>query len=244
MPVSKPLSSIRSLTTPERSALKKVGITDTTALLAAAKDGSAEKALAKKAGISASAVREAVNRADLLQVSGMSSTRADLFENAGVNSAAELAHRTASTLRTTLEKFAKAHPELDVHLPSPKTIASLITKAKELGSVTPPTRIDEARAREIAAAAMHTHIDQVLFGTDPAGADFREAILSWRPEAEWPKVREQMHADVANFAKTAELSTDEKIPGSYWFSGRLFQLYSEVKLDPAGKVLSTYVEID
>ncbi|MGC4122257.1 MAG: DUF4332 domain-containing protein [Myxococcales bacterium] len=244
MTITKSLSNIRSLTTAERSALKKIGIKDTASLLDAAKGG--EKALATKAGISTDSVREAVNRADLLQVKGLSAKSADLFENAGVNSAKELAHRNADSLRKVLEKFAEDHPALDIHLPSPKTIGSLIEKAKSLEVVTPPstTPVDEAKARELAGAALHKHIDEVLFSTDPAGKSFRDAILGWRPQAEWPKVQQQMHDDVANFVKTAELSTDENVPGSFWFSGRLFQLYSEVKLDKTGKALNTYVEID
>ncbi|HEY3445822.1 MAG TPA: DUF4332 domain-containing protein [Myxococcales bacterium] len=244
MTITKSLTNIRSLTTAERTALKKIGIKDTASLLAAAKSG--EKALASKAGISSDSVREAVNRADLLQVKGLSASRADLFENAGVNSATELAHRNAAALRKVLEKFSKDHPELNVHLPSPKTIGSLIDKAKSLEVVTPPstTPIDETQARELAGEALHSHIDKVLFSEDPAGKSFRDAILGWRPKEEWPKVQQQMHADVANFVKNAELSTDESVPGSYWFSGRLFQLYTEVKLDKTGKALNAYVEID
>ena len=244
MTVSKSLSSIRSLTTAERSALKKIGIDDTAELLKAAKSG--EKALATKAGISTDSVREAVNRADLLQIKGMGASRADLFENAGVNSSNELSHRNAAALRKTLEKFAKDHPGLNIHLPSPTTIGSLIDKAKGLAPVTPPVTapIDEAHARELLATEMHSHIDKVLFSDDPAGKSFRDAILGWRPKEEWPKVQQQMHDDVANFVRTAEVTTDPQIPGSFWFSGRLFQLYSEVKLDNAGKLLKTYVEID
>lgn len=243
--VSKSLSSIRSLTTAERSALKKIGIKDTASLLEAAKSG--EKALATKAGISADAVREAVNRADLLQVKGLSASRADLFENAGVNSAKELAHRNAESLRKVLEKFTKDHPDLNVHLPSPKTIGSLIEKAKSLGAVTPPTPtpVDEAKARELAGEAVHQHIDQVLFTDDPAGKRFRDAVLDGRSKDQWPQVQQEMHAEVADYVKTAERFTDANSPGSFVFSGRLYTLPVEVRMDQAGKLLAPpYVEID
>lgn len=246
MSIGKSLTSIRSLTTAQRTALKKIGIDNTEELLAAAKTSTAEKALAKKAGVDVSVIREAVNRADLLRVDGLGASRADLFENAGVNSASELAHRNAASLRATLERAAKANPDANVVLPSAKTLASLIEKAKALETVvTPPAGpIDQAGAREVAGQALHRYIDEVLFTDHKDGESFREAILGWRPQSEWPKVKQQMHDDVANFVKDAEKSTDAQIPGSYWFSGRLFQLYTEVKVDKTGKVLSTYVEID
>ncbi|MBI5544061.1 MAG: DUF4332 domain-containing protein [Deltaproteobacteria bacterium] len=240
--IAKPLTTIRTLTAAERSALKKAGIDDTAELLAAAKTPKDEKALAKRAGVSVTSVREAVNRADLMRV-GLGAARADLFENAGINSAAELAQRNAASLRGVLERFAKANPELDVHLPSPKTIASLIAKAKELDAPAPAGPIDDAAAGAIAATALHAHIDDVLFSSDPAGKSFRDAVLAWRPAAEWPNVQKAMHEDVANFVQTAERSKDPA-DGSVVLSGRLFQLYTEVKLDSAGKVLRTYVEID
>jgi hypothetical protein len=146
-------------------------------------------------------------------------------------------------MRAILEKFAKAHPELNVHLPNPKTIASLIDKAKQVGAVTPPD-VDEAQARKIAGDALNEYIDKVLFSDDPAGKSFRDAILSWRPPTEWPTVQKQMHDDVATFVQTAEKSTDPQIPGSFWFSGSLFKLYTDVKIDKTGKVLQAFVEID
>jgi len=244
--IAKSLTAIRSLSTSERAALKKVGIDDTAELLDAAKTPSAEKTLARKAGISVASVREAVNRADLLRISGMGAARADLFENAGVNSSSELAHRNAGALRKVLADFAKAHPELDVHLPSPTTIASLIAKAKSITAVTPApvANIDETKARELAGNALHQHIDQVLFTNDPAGKMFRDAVLAWRPSTEWPVVQQKMHADVANWVKNAELSTNPAIPGGFVLSGSLFQLYTEVNVDKVGKILRTYVEID
>ena len=71
-------------------------------LLEAAKTPSEERALTKKAGLPTSAVREAVNRADLLNVKGIGKAMADLFENAGVNSAKELAQRNPDALLKTL----------------------------------------------------------------------------------------------------------------------------------------------
>lgn len=244
MAIGKSLTYIRSLTPTERTALKKIGIDNTEELLQAAKNSSAERALAKKAGVSVAAVREAVNRADLLRVGGIGASRADFFENAGVNSAAELAQRNAASLRATLERAAKTSPEANVVLPSSKTLASLIEKAKALKVEAPAATVDAAKAREVAGEALHKYIDNVLFTDAEEGESFREAILAWRPKSEWPKVQQQMHEDVANFVRDAEKSTDKQIPGSYWFSGRLFQLYTEVTVDKTGKVLNTYVEID
>ena len=55
---SLPLSSVKSLSATEAAALKRVGIDNTKELLEAASSTSAERALAKKAGLPTSVVRE------------------------------------------------------------------------------------------------------------------------------------------------------------------------------------------
>ena len=129
---SLPLSSVKSLTSSDAAALKRVGIDSTKELLAAAKSPSEERALAKKAGISTAAVREAINRADLLSVKGVGKSMADLFENAGVNSAKELAQRNPVALARSLEAFVKSHPDQAQWLPSAATITTLVEKIEKV----------------------------------------------------------------------------------------------------------------
>lgn len=244
MAASHSLRTLLSLSAAERSALRRVGIATTEQLLGAAETRAAERALAKKAGIQEAAVREAVNRADLLRV-GLGAVRADLFEAAGVNSAAELARRDAHSLWQALNRYAESHRSKDLRLPSEKTLADYIARAQALQAPPAPSGpIDEARARALAGAELDRYIDQVLFSADPAGKTFRDAILAWRPSTEWPTVQQHMHDDAATFIAKAQLSTDPAVPGSFWLSGDLIGLYSEVKLDSTGKVLDTLVEID
>src|SRR5262245_8553983 len=105
---SVPISSLRGVSPAEASALQGVGIPTTAALLAAAGEPRAERALAKRAGLPADRVREAVNRADLIQVPGIGPATADLFENAGVESTKELALRNPEHLAQAIAERARA----------------------------------------------------------------------------------------------------------------------------------------
>jgi hypothetical protein len=245
-PKSCSLSSIATLSRTEVSALKKAGIDNTKELLDATKTTDAQQALATKAGLSCDEISEATHRAELLQVSGLGKKTADFFENAGIESLGQLAGKTADTVRAILAEFAANHPELKYRLPSPKTIASLVAKAQTLAGTVPakPVEVSEALAKEDACVALNKYIDDVLFSDNPEGAQFREAVLSWRPQSEWPSVQAQFHAGVAQWAQKAETGTDDQIPGSFWFSGDLSGLYTEVKVDKSGEILKVYVEID
>ncbi|MGI5861978.1 MAG: DUF4332 domain-containing protein [Myxococcales bacterium] len=243
-PKSCGLRSIATLDSAEIKALKKVGIANTKELLEAAPNTTAERALARAAGLSTLEIREAVNRADLLQIGGIGAKTADFFENAGVNSARELAQRNPASLLAILKRFDAEHPEARYRLPSPKTLASLVEKAKALTTVEEPVEIDAERAKAIAQAALHKYIDEVLFSSAPEGKQFRDAVLGWRPQATWPTVQQQFHDAVAAWAAECDVGTDDDIPGSFWMSSSLSGLYAEVKVDKSGKVLQVYVEID
>lgn len=245
-PKSCSLKSIQSLNRQELGALKKAGIDNTKELLAATRSQADQQALAARTGVSSGQLSEAVHRADLLQVSGIGAKSADLFENAGIESASLLAQKNADSIRALLVDYAAKHPEMKVRLPSPKTIGSLVEKARQIAGATPaePAAVDAAGAKKLACEALHAHIDEVLFGVHPDGANFREAVLGWRPESEWPKVQEKFHAAVDAWGQGAECGTDEQIPGSFWFSGSLSDLYTEVKVGKAGELLKVYVEID
>jgi predicted flap endonuclease-1-like 5' DNA nuclease len=253
---SLPLSSVKSLSATEAAALKRIGIDNTKELLEAASSTSAERALAKKAGLPTSVVREAVNRADLLNVKGVGKSTADLFENVGVNSAKELAQRNPVALARSLEAFVKSHPDQGRWLPSAATITTLVENAKPFATPPGPQPAPvkswgEAQGR--AVSALFKHIDEVLFSNHPDGAAFREAILAHRPQSEWPQVRAQLRAGVANFANgvpppsggAPSGATRTETPTHYTWEGALLGLYTELQVSKAtGSIDKLYLEID
>lgn len=249
-----PLSAVKSLTSSETAALKRLGIDTTKELLEAAKTPSAERALAKKAGVPTSAVREAVNRADLLNVKGIGKAMADLFENAGVNSAKELAQRNPDALLKTLQAYVKAHPEQGDWLPTSAKVKTIVENAKPF--TTPPgpqpgrvKNWGDAQGR--AATALYQHVDQVLFSDHPDGATFRQAILAWRPESEWPAVRSQFRSAIGLFLNapltppaTSGATRTETATHFSW-EGALNGLYTELQVNKAtGAIDRLFIEID
>lgn len=252
---SLPLSSVKSLSSAEVAALKRAGVDNTRELLEAASSTSAEKALAKKAGIPTAAVREAVNRADLLNVKGVGKAMADLFENAGVNSAKELAQRNPDALARTLEAYVKSNPDQGRWLPSTATIRSVVENAKPF--VTPPGPQpgpvrDWGEAQGRAATAFYKHIDEVLFSNHPDGATFRQAILEHRPQSEWPAVRQQLRSAVGLLLNAVPLSagsnsggTRAETPTHYTWEGAVIGLYTELQVNKrTGAIDRLFIEID
>ncbi len=237
-PRSHSLSLVRGLTAAEVSKLKRAGIDSTKELLAATGSTSKEQKLAKSVGISLDRMREAVNRADLMQVTSVGPATADLLENVGVNSAKELSQRKADALWKSINAYVSKHPELNYRLPSPNTVASLVARSKELGGATPVSTEDGARV--LAGQALHQYIDQVLFSQDPKGKEFRRDILEWRPSTEWAQVQQKMHGEVAALVSAAEDKGDKFI-----FVGSLIGLYTEVTISKAtGAASNLLVEID
>lgn len=241
------LASLRGLTAIEVSKLNNAGIKTAQDLLKAAAMPTAEKKLAAATGLTATRMREAVNRADLVRLDGMGPATADFFENVGVNSLKELAQRNPASLVATLKAYATKHPELNYTAPSAAKVREYVAKAKEAvgGSApvvvnTPVTTLDAAKAP--AAAALHAHIDNVLFSNHPDGASFRDAVLNWRSDADKVAFKAQLHASVEAFFTDAE--TYDK-PAEFIFAGRLADLYTEVKVNKAtGQGGNVYVEID
>lgn len=127
---SYPIATVRGLTPDDVEGLKRAGIDSTADLLAAAPTPSRERTLANQTGVPADRIREAVNRADLARVSGIGPATADLFEDAGVNSAKELALRNPAALHATLAQHKEAHAEAHGRVPGTATVAALITGAK------------------------------------------------------------------------------------------------------------------
>ncbi|MBK7864170.1 MAG: DUF4332 domain-containing protein [Archangiaceae bacterium] len=246
------LSALRGLTAAEVGKLEKLGLKSTSALMQAAPNTRKERELAAKTGISHARIREAVNRANLVQVKGVGPATADLMENAGVNSARELAHRNPAALAETLAGYVDSHRELNYRAPDAKTVAVLVERAKALyGPETPSVTTLDA-ARPFAAQMLADYVNDVLFTNHPVGASFRREVLDNYPKADWPKVKAQLLAEIPAYVGTGPSplnnsgldSADEDAKG-FQLTGRFFGLYTEVKvLKPDGKPGPLLVEVD
>jgi predicted flap endonuclease-1-like 5' DNA nuclease len=75
---------------------------------------------------------EWINHADLMQVSGVGAEYADLLEDAGVDTVAELARRNAANLTATMRDF-NAEKEAVRRTPTESQVAEWIEQAKGLG---------------------------------------------------------------------------------------------------------------
>jgi hypothetical protein len=67
-----------------------------------------------------------------LQVVGMGPKTAQLFAAAGVGSSQALARSRSEQLVDALARYVNAHPQLKCRLPSPTTVASLVSRAQKL----------------------------------------------------------------------------------------------------------------
>ncbi len=247
------LSQLRGLTAVEVGKLQKLGLRTTAELVKAAPTTQKEEALAKKAGISLDRMREAVNRADLVQLKGMGPAKADLFENAGVNSAKELAHRNPEALAKTLQQYVASHKELNYRAPDEKTVSTLVERAKALYATRdtgPVNTLDEAKDR--AAAALTDYVKNVLFSDDPQGASYRSEVLSGTPPSEWPGVEQKFLAELPAYLGrgpsplgNSRLDTAEADATGFQFTGAFNGLYTELHVDKAdGAIKNLLVEID
>jgi predicted flap endonuclease-1-like 5' DNA nuclease len=97
--------------------------------LAATKKG--RKELAEKSGISEKLILEWTNMIDLYRIKGVGSEYADLLEEAGVDTVAELAGRRADNLLKKMEEV-NAQKKLVRLLPSLKMVEKWIEQAKSL----------------------------------------------------------------------------------------------------------------
>jgi len=232
------LAQLRGLTASEVGALKRAGITNNVQLLDAAKTRTLERKLAKTTGITASRMREAVNRADLVRLDGLGPAGADLFENAGVNSVKELAQRNPSSLHEALVRYAASRTELGYSVPSAGQVKALVTKA-----VTATTPAPVKPPQEEAADAMHLHIETVLFSNHPDGESFRRAVLDWRTPDGVAAFKNRMHVEVDQFFAHPETQRYDTATTFGW-AGRWAELYTEVHVKKSGGVDRVYVEID
>lgn len=237
------LAPLKGLTAAEVRAFKQQGITNNEQLLDKAKTRGEVTKLARATGLSATRVKEAVNRADLVRLEGLGPATADLFENAGVNSVKELAQRNPASLHKTLADYARRNPALSVREPSESQVKALVTKAAlSLGQTPVDTHL-----RSFEAAATHAsgifseYIEQVLFGTHHEGEAFRTAILDWRTPDDVAALKQRGLGEVATFFRDAERS---ETADTYLFTGRWLGLYTEIGVRKSGGIERLFVEVD
>ena len=119
----------------EAEKLAAAGITTTTGLLQAGAKPDGRARIAAASGISSTLILEWVNHVDLMRIKGVGSEYSDLLELAGVDSPAELAHRNATNLATTIQEVVAARPEIVRRVPTEPEIAGWIQQAATLEKI-------------------------------------------------------------------------------------------------------------
>lgn len=114
--------------------LEKAGIRTTDALLKAGASAKGRKELAAETGISETLILEWVNLADLYRISGIGSEYADLLEEAGVDTVAELAKRVPANLYQKMVEVNQAK-NLVNRMPGLSQVTDWIEQAKKLPKV-------------------------------------------------------------------------------------------------------------
>jgi predicted flap endonuclease-1-like 5' DNA nuclease len=115
--------------------LEAAGVHTTDDLLAKGATPAGRKALEEATGITGKLILEWVNHVDLMRLDGVGSEYSDLLEAAGVDSPAELSHRVAANLATTIAEVIAARPNIVRRAPSEKVIQGWIDQAKALPKV-------------------------------------------------------------------------------------------------------------
>ena len=119
----------------EAEKLAAAGITTTAGLLQAGAKPDGRARIAAASGISSTLILEWVNHVDLMRIKGVGSEYSDLLELAGVDSPAELAHRNATNLATTIQEVVAARPEIVRRVPTEPEIAGWIQQAATLEKI-------------------------------------------------------------------------------------------------------------
>ncbi|MCU0482788.1 MAG: DUF4332 domain-containing protein [Chloroflexi bacterium] len=120
---------------PEYAAkLQAAGVRTTEDLLAKGGPAKGREELAAATGISPKLLLEWTNHADLYRITGVGPEYADLLEQCGVDSCAELARRNAANLAVTMAE-ANAARGFVRRLPTEAVIADWIAQAAKLPKV-------------------------------------------------------------------------------------------------------------
>lgn len=111
--------------------LRKVGITDTDALLAATRRAAQRKSLAASTGLGIKQVLKLANMVDLYRINGIGSEYAQLLEAAGVDTVPELARRRPENLLQALAAANASRPMVR-RLPTDGEVHDWVRQAKSL----------------------------------------------------------------------------------------------------------------
>jgi predicted flap endonuclease-1-like 5' DNA nuclease len=114
--------------------LQAAGIRTSDALLERAGPKKGRDELAAATGISGKLLLDWANACDLMRIKGIGAQFSDLLEAAGVDSAAELAQRNASSLATTFAELNAARATTR-RAPTEAMVADWIAQAKKLPKV-------------------------------------------------------------------------------------------------------------
>jgi predicted flap endonuclease-1-like 5' DNA nuclease len=115
-----------------REKLQGANIQTTEDLLREGRTPSGRNRLSDASGISTGMLLEWINHADLMQVSGVGSEYADLLEDAGVDTVAELARRNAANLTAAMKDF-NVETEAVRRTPALETVQDWVAQAKSMG---------------------------------------------------------------------------------------------------------------
>lgn len=114
--------------------LSAAGVTTVEGLLEKGASADGRGALAVTSGISESLIRDWVNHADLMRITGVGPQFAEMLEASGVDSVPELAQRNAENLATKLDEVNSAK-NLANRTPSLSEVERWIDEAKNLPRV-------------------------------------------------------------------------------------------------------------
>lgn len=115
--------------------LESAGVSSTDDLLERGAKPSGRLALEDATGIGHALILEWVNHVDLMRIDGVGSEYSDLLEAAGVDSPAELAHRNAANLATTIDEVVAARPNIVRRAPNETELQDWIDQSKKLPKV-------------------------------------------------------------------------------------------------------------
>ena len=126
-----PISKLRGLTAPLRTALKRRGITTCPQLLRAAGRAADRDRLAREAGTDPAALLALVRRADLARVGGIGVVFGLMLEELGVPDAAALAARDPADLHARLRRH-NDEERLARRAPTAEEVEGWVRQARDL----------------------------------------------------------------------------------------------------------------
>lgn len=125
------IGELRGITDAVVNALRGHGLSDSDALLDAAKTPQGRKSLALAAGVETSVILELANRADLARIKGIGRVYSDLMEEAGVDTVKELAKRVPANLHAKLIEINTTR-QFTQRPPSVEQVSDFVEQAKSL----------------------------------------------------------------------------------------------------------------